>query len=62
MVPILELVRSALCQVTLRTATGAAYEVFLDDLSFDLLQSSIIFEDGFESGDSFEWSQVVLGN
>ena len=61
-VPIPELVRSTLCQVTLRTATGAAYEAFLDDLSFDLLQSPIIFEDGFESGDFLEWSQVVFGN
>jgi uncharacterized repeat protein (TIGR01451 family) len=50
---------SAMCQVTLRNGAGLAYEAFLDDLSFDLLQSPILFEDGFESGDTSEWSHVV---
>jgi len=51
--------QSTLCQVTVRTLAGAPYEAFLDDLSFDLIQSPIIFEDGFESGDTSAWSQTV---
>jgi hypothetical protein len=47
---------STLCQVTLRNQAGLPFEAFLDDLSFDLLQSPIIFEDGFESGDTSAWS------
>ncbi len=45
-------VHSALCQATLHNAAGVAYEAFLDDLSLDLLESPVIFEDGFESGDT----------
>ena len=50
---------SGLCQATLRTTIGAPYEAFLDDLSLDLLQSPVIFEDGFESGDTSAWSETV---
>ncbi|MDH3403864.1 MAG: DUF11 domain-containing protein [Acidobacteriota bacterium] len=50
---------STLCQATLRNAAGVPYEAFLDDLSLDLLQSPLIFEDGFESGDTSAWSNTV---
>jgi uncharacterized repeat protein (TIGR01451 family) len=54
-----ETIGSTLCQATLHNGAGAAYEAFLDDLSLDLLQSPIIFEDGFESGDTTAWSNTV---
>ncbi len=50
---------STLCQATLHNAAGAAYEALLDDLSLDLLESPLIFEDGFESGDTSAWSNAV---
>jgi len=51
--------QSAVCQTTLRSSTASPYEAYLDDLSLDLLQSPIIFEDGFESGDTSAWSVTV---
>lgn len=51
--------QSALCQVTVHNDLSAPHGGFLDDLSFDLLQSPIIFEDGFESGDTSAWDTTV---
>lgn len=51
--------RSALCQTLLQNELGTQYEAFVDDLSFDRLQSPIIFEDGFESGDTSAWDTTV---
>ena len=54
-----ETAQSTVCQVTLHSALSVEYEAFLDDLSFDLLQSGTIFEDGFESGDTSAWDVTV---
>jgi len=51
--------QSTLCQVTLENGLGAPFDGFLDDFSFNLLQSPIVFEDGFESGDTSAWDTTV---
>lgn len=50
---------SAICEITLRRQPEAAFDAFVDDLSLDLVQSPIIFADGFESGDTSAWSTAV---
>jgi hypothetical protein len=49
---------SLLCAVDLLTASGAAFEARLDRLQ---LVAPGIFSDGFESGDTSQWSQTLEG-
>ena len=48
---------SALCSIDLLTATGEDFNVFFDAMSLSCL--NLLFEDGFESGDTSAWSDTV---
>lgn len=50
---------SALCQATLRSVAAAPFEAHLDSLYLRALVSTLIFQDGFESGDTSAWSATV---
>jgi hypothetical protein len=50
---------SALCQVTLRNVSALQYSAHVDDLSLDGIAVSIIFADGFESGDLSAWTSAL---
>lgn len=50
---------STLCQATIRTTKATPFEALLDDLSLDIVSSPVIFQDGFESGDTSAWPVTV---
>ncbi|MEM7052158.1 MAG: CHRD domain-containing protein [Acidobacteriota bacterium] len=52
--------RSAQCTVLLSTPAGDAFDANLDFLSLRV-DSTVIFADGFESGDTSRWSATVGG-
>jgi hypothetical protein len=58
-VSILETFHSGVCQLTLRNPAGLPYSANADDLSMDALFTMILFQDGFESGDTSAWSVTV---
>ena len=47
---------SALCSFSLQTPTGVPFEAQLDALRMEAV--ALIFEDGFESGDTTQWSST----
>ncbi len=53
---------SALCSFDLRTVSGASFNAYLDELSLVIESGDLIFEDGFESGDTSAWSAACPGD
>ncbi|MEZ5332531.1 MAG: hypothetical protein R2991_10870 [Thermoanaerobaculia bacterium] len=52
-------VHSALCRGTVLPGNEAPYSVHLDDVSFDAVFTQILFQDGFESGDTSAWTTTT---
>ncbi len=50
---------SALCQVTVSTNPAVPYTANVDNLSFNIVGTDVIFRDGFESGDTSAWSSTI---